>query len=85
MLCFWREPNISDSIRLNNLALGGFHSQCATALELFRFWTDSAREMVVAWILCAKRLKLNKDVRQVISILLWETRKEALHKVSNKE
>ena len=52
---------------------------CRRAMELFCFWTDSARETVVAWILCAKRLQLNKDVRRVISCMLWETRKQALH------
>ena len=55
------------------------NSYCESTVELFCFWTDSAREMVVAWILCAKRLQLNKDVRRVISSMLWETRKDALH------
>ena len=52
---------------------------CRRAMELFCFWTDSAREMIVAWILCAKYLQVNKDVRRLISCMLWETRKEALH------
>ena len=52
---------------------------CARAVELFDFWTDSTREAVVTWIICAKRLFLHKDVRRIISLLLWESRKEALY------
>ena len=66
----------SDRVRVCDLKI------CAWAVEMFDFWTDSARDAIVTWVLCAKRLPLHKDVRKMISLLLWDSRKEALHSMS---
>ena len=44
-------------------------------VELYDRWCDVAREACVAWILIAKRMGLNKDVRRMIAKLVWEGRK----------
>ena len=44
---------------------------CQTASEIYRYQLSAARKGVVAWILCARRLGVNKDVRRMISMRLW--------------
>ena len=44
---------------------------CVRAVSLYDFWTKNARDSVVVWVLCAKRLNVNKDVRRKISRLVW--------------
>ena len=41
---------------------------------LMRAFLDQQREQVVAWCLCAKRLRVNKDVRRMIAMMLWNDR-----------
>ncbi len=58
-----------------------------TAVRLYVRWDDAARNAVVAWICVARRTGIcliAPDVRKVISRLIWETRSEALHCVSEK-
>ena len=52
---------------------------CARAIRLFLFWSSSTREAVMAWTLCARRLGVIKDVRGMISRMVWETRKLGLY------
>ena len=47
------------------------------AVTMHDSWCDVVREACVAWILIAKRIRLNKDVRKMISVMVWETRREA--------
>jgi hypothetical protein len=37
-------------------------------------WSEKAREALVCWTLVAVRCKLYKDVRQIISKMLWKER-----------
>ena len=41
---------------------------------LTRAFLDQQREQVVAWCLCAKRLRVSKDVRRMIAMMLWNDR-----------
>ncbi len=42
-------------------------------VELHLFWTNAAREALVTWTCCAKKV-IGKDVRGMISRMLWEER-----------
>ena len=52
--------------------------ECHKTVELYRFWCDSARDTCVSWVLIAKQIGLNKDVRRMIAKMLWDARKECL-------
>ena len=42
------------------------------AVAIYDDWCSVAREACVAWILVAKRMGVNKDVRKMISKMVWE-------------
>jgi hypothetical protein len=46
------------------------------AVEMYHGWCRVAREACVAWVLIAKRMGVNKDVRVVIAKMVWEVRRE---------
>lgn len=46
------------------------------AESLYNEWCDAARASCVAWVLIAKRLAVNKDVRKLIAKKVWEARRE---------
>ena len=47
------------------------------AVAMYDGWCHSAREACIVWVLIAKRMRINKDVRKMIAIMVWEARKEA--------
>ena len=54
---------------------------CLLAVEMFDFWCQPTKDAVVTWILCAKFRSLNKDVRRLIAILVWNARGESLREL----
>ena len=50
---------------------------CNQAVTMYDGWCDAARELCVAWIVIAKRIRLNKDARKMIVMMVWEARSEA--------
>ena len=46
------------------------------AVALYDRWCGVAREACVMWVLTAKRMGVNKDVRRMIAGMVWETRRE---------
>ena len=46
------------------------------AVAMFDKWCDAAREACVAWVLIAKRMEFNKDVRKMVAKMVWDTRRE---------
>ena len=48
--------------------------------DAFRVWKENSsktRDAVVCWILCARQLHVHKDVRRIITTMVWESRHEA--------
>ena len=68
-------------------AIFGIGVGCATserarqAIGMFDEWCDRARLAVRCWALIAKRLHICKDVRIIISRLIWERRVDADYKL----
>lgn len=54
-----------------------------TIQGLVQSWDQVARDAAVAWVLFAKQIYFNKDVRRIISRLIWASRKNGLAAVSN--
>ena len=46
------------------------------AVAMYDRWCGVAREACVAWVLVAKRMGVNKDVRKIIAKSVWESRRE---------
>ena len=55
-----------------------FFQTLLQAVAMYDRWCDAAREACVAWVLIAKQMGLNKDIRRMIAIIVWETRKEGM-------
>ena len=54
----------------------GYVNVLVQAVAVYDACCDMAREMCVTWVLVAKRIGYNKDVRRMISKMVWETRRE---------
>ena len=48
---------------------------CQRSVQIYELCCETARNACIAWILCAKNLFFHKDLRKMISTLLWKTRK----------
>ena len=47
------------------------------AVAMYEEWCHLAREACVAWVLIARRIDFNKDVRRIIAEMVWQARNEA--------
>ncbi len=54
-------------------------------MDLYRKWEENAKNAIMCWTICASRLKLYKDVRQIISKLLWKEKMEWSHQERREE
>jgi hypothetical protein len=50
--------------------------EMTTVINMYNEWTNAARERVVLWVMWAKSIRFQKDVRRIISRLIWKGRKE---------
>ena len=54
------------------------HLECLLRpVVMYDRWCDAARDACVTWILFAKSMGFNKDVRKMIARLVWDARREA--------
>ena len=80
-------PQFSDITRPRG-AVFGFSVDYASAervrqaISMFDEWCDKARLAIRCWALVAKRLHICKDVRTMISKLVWERRVDADYKLA---
>lgn len=52
------------------------------AINFYKNNTEKTKEVIDCWVIIGNRLGIVKDVRKIISCLLWQSRYEALYSIS---
>ena len=56
-------------------------SLCCRAIESFDACSSSTRKLCIAWILCARRMGISKDVRGIVAKVVWNSRMDGRNEV----
>jgi len=60
----------------------GEYSAILYAINFYKNNTEKTKEVINCWVIIGNRLGIVKDVRKIISCLLWQSRYEALYSIS---